>query len=456
MSTLERVIEGVPNYTKFMTVEELNQSSKALTEQFPKLVEMTQIGQSASGQPIYCLKIGQGKKNALLYGFPHPNEPVGSLMLEYLSWELVKNEELRKLFDFTWYIVKVADVDGAKLNEGWFKTPYSFRNYVYNYYRPAGNEQVEWSFPIQYKTLNYDKPSPETKALMGIIETNKPDFIYSLHNAGFGGVYYYVSEDSPLLYPIFEKAASDSNVPLSLGEPEVPFVKQYHRAVFQMPTTVDMYDFLEKHSKTDPAQIIMNGESSIGYARRFNPKVFEIVCEVPYYYDERICNLRKTKFVRRELVLQNLEFGRKDMEALKQIYERVKSHIDTHTKFQDALEYFMKSFEKSFEAEKRWAETAEELARNATIAEKFDNEIASRSYSLFKWGMLYRMIRNQRSFQKNRVLKETAQQIKDLIESRFRELTKKTQFKVIPIKKLVQIQLTAGLYSALYASIRCP
>lgn len=454
MSALEQVIEGVPNYTKFMTVEELNQSSKALAEQFPKLVEMTQIGQSASGQPIYCLKIGRGKKNALLYGFPHPNEPVGSLMLEYLSWELVKNEELRKIFDFTWYIVKVADVDGAKLNEGWFKTPYSFRNYVYNYYRPAGNEQVEWSFPIQYKTLNYDKPSPETKALMEIIEVRKPDFIYSLHNAGFGGVYYYVSEDSPLLYPIFEKAAFDRNVPLSLGEPEVPFVKQYHKAVFQMPTTVDMYDFLEKHSKTDPAQIIMNGESSIGYARRFNPKVFEIVCEVPYYYDERICNLRETKFVRRELVLQNLEFGRKDMEALKEIYERVKNHIDTHTKFQDALEYFMKSFEKSFEAEKRWAETAEELARNATIAEKFDSEIASRAYSLSKWGMLYRIIKNQKSFQRNRILKETAQQIKDLIESRFKELKKGTEFKVIPIKKLVQIQLTAGLYSALYASIR--
>lgn len=455
MSTLEQVIEGVPNYTKFMTVEELNQSSKALAEQFPKLVEMIQIGQSASGQPIYCLKIGQGKKNALLYGFPHPNEPVGSLMLEYLSWELVKNEELRKLFDFTWYIVKVADLDGTKLNEGWFKTPYSFRNYVYNYYRPAGNEQVEWSFPIQYKTLNYDKPSPETKALMEIIEVRKPDFIYSLHNAGFGGVYYYVSEDSPMLYPIFEKVASDRSVPLSLGEPEIPFVKQYHRAVFQMPTTVDMYDFLEKHSKTDPAQIIMNGESSIGYARRFNPKVFEIVCEVPYYYDERICNLRETKFVRRDLVLQNLEFGRKDMEVLEEIYEKVKNHIDTPTKFQNALEYFMKSFEKSFEAEKRWAETAEELARNATIAEKFDNEIASRVYSLSKWGMLYRIIKNQKSFQRNRILKETAQQIKDLIESRFKELKKKTEFKVIPIKNLVQIQLTAGLYSALYASIKC-
>ena len=454
VSVLEKVIENVPNYTGFMTVEELNESSKALAKQFPNLVEMKQVGRSASGQLIYYLKIGHGKKNALLYGFPHPNEPVGSLMLDYLSWELVRNEELRKLLDFTWYIVKVADVDGAMLNEGWFETPYSFRKYVYNYYRPAGNEQVEWSFPIEYKTLKYDKPSPETRALMEIIDSAKPDFIYSLHNAGFGGVYYYVSEDAPLLYPIFEKAAKDREVPLSLGEPEVPFVKQYHQAVFQMPTTVDAYDFYEKYSQKDPAEIIMSGESSLGYARRFNPNLFEIVCEVPYYYDERICNLRQTKSVRRDLVLENLEFQKKDMDALKEIYEKIKSHIDTHTKFQDALEYFMKSFEKSFEAEKKWAETAEELSRNATVAEKFDNEVASRSYSLFKWGMLYRLIKSQKEFKKDPVLKQAAEQIKNLIDSRIEQLEKKTKFKVIPVKKLVQIQLTAGLYSSLYKSLK--
>lgn len=454
MSLLEKVIESVPNYAGFMTVQELNQSSKALAQQFPNLVEMKQIGQSALEEPIYCLKIGHGSKCALLYGFPHPNEPVGSLMLDYLSWELARNEELRKILNFTWYIVKVADVDGAKLNEGWFKTPYSFRKYVYNYYRPAGNEQVEWSFPIEYKTLKYDKPSPETRALMAIIESTKPDFIYSLHNAGFGGVYYYVSEDAPLLYPIFEKAAQDRNVPLSLGEPEVPFVKQYHKAVFQMPTTVDSYDFLEKYSGKDPAEIIMSGESSLGYARRFNPKLFEIVCEVPYYYDDRICDLRKTKVMRRDLVLKNLEFQKKDMDLLRQIYESIKSHIDTHTKFQDALEYFIKSFEKSFEAEKRWAETAEELGRNATVAEKFDSEVASRSYSLFKWGMLYRLIRSQKNFQKDSTLKRAARQIRELIDSRIEQLEKKTRFNVIPIKKLVQIQLTAGLYSALYASLK--
>ncbi|MGB9819754.1 MAG: M14 family zinc carboxypeptidase [Pseudothermotoga sp.] len=452
MSVIEQVIEQVPDYNQFMTVEELNASSRRLKERFPEVVDLFEIGRSAQNEPIYCLKIGNGRKSALLYGFPHPNEPIGSVMLDYLSWKLSENRELRDMFDFTWYIVKVADVDGAKLNEGWFKKPYSFKHYVYNYYRPAGNEQVEWSFPIQYKTLKFDKPTSETQALMNIIEETSPSFIYSLHNAGFGGVYYYISEDAPLLYPIFEKAAQDQNVPLALGEPEVPYVTQFHQAVFLMPTTEHAYDYYEKYSKTDPATIIMSGESSIGYARRFNKNVFELVCEVPYYYDQRIQNTKSSKISRRKLVLEHLQFEKEDMEQLISLYQKIESKIDTHTKFQDALKYFMESFTKSYDARLQWAQTSEELERNATIAEKFDNQIGNRSYSLFKWGMLYRLIKSQKN--KDHLLSKTASQIREMIDSRIEKLQKKTEFKVIPIKKLVQIQLTAGLYTCLYTSLK--
>lgn len=452
MSIIEQVIKQVPDYRKFMTVEELNSSSKRLKEQFPQVVDFFEVGKSSQGEPIYCLKIGNGTKSALLYGFPHPNEPVGSVMLDYLSWKLAEDKEFRDIFDFTWYIVKVADVDGAKLNEGWFKKPYSFRHYVYNYYRPAGNEQVEWSFPIEYKTLKFDKPTSETQALMNIIKQTPPSFIYSLHNAGFGGVYYYISEDAPLLYPIFEKAAKDQNVPLSLGEPELPFAKQFHQAVFLMPTTVDTYDYYQKYSNVDPATIIMSGESSIGYAKRFNKNVFELVCEVPYYYDKRIENTKPTKISRRKLVLEELESDKNDMEHLISLYEKIKTKIDTHTKFQDALEYFMESFKRSYQARLRWAQTAEELERNATVAEKFDNQISSKSYSLFKWGMLYRLVKSQKN--KDQILSKTANQIKKIIDSRIELLEKKTKFTMIPIRKLVQIQLTAGLYSCLYTSLK--
>ena len=70
-------------------------------------------------------------------------------------------------------------------------------------YRPPSHQQIEWTFPIQYKSLEFDDPLPETRALMDLIAEVRPDFIYSLHNSGFGGVYFYVSEDAESLYRPF-------------------------------------------------------------------------------------------------------------------------------------------------------------------------------------------------------------------------------------------------------------
>ncbi len=98
-----------------------------------------------AGDQSACLKIGSGSKAILMYGFPHPSEPIGSMMLDYLSWQLAENKAFRNKFeDVSWYIVKAADNDGAEMNEGWFKGPYP---QLLNFYRPAGYQQVEWTFP---------------------------------------------------------------------------------------------------------------------------------------------------------------------------------------------------------------------------------------------------------------------------------------------------------------------
>ena len=86
-------------------------------------------------------------------------------MLEYLSRAYAENEELRKLLDFTLHIVKVSDPDGAKLNEGWFKGSFTPLNYALNFYRSAGYQQVEWTFPIKYKRLNFNNPHTGDKGL---------------------------------------------------------------------------------------------------------------------------------------------------------------------------------------------------------------------------------------------------------------------------------------------------
>lgn len=456
VNVIKEIIDNVPDYDVFKTVDELNESSKKLAEKYPDAVEFYEIGKSTLGDPIYCLKIGSGKKKALMYAFPHPNEPIGSMMLDYLSEKLAESEELRELLDFTWYIVKVADNDGAKLNEGWFKGPFTPLNYSLNFYRPSASQQVEWTFPINYKTLNFNSPISETRALMNIIEEAKPDFIYSLHNAGFGGIYNYISEDVPLLYPIYEKAYKDLELPASLGEPEMPYAVKFADAVYKMPTTQDTFDYYEKFSDKDPAVFLGDsGTSSYDYATRFNERTFELVCEVPYYYDPKVEDLSEIDKSRRELVLKNLEASENNYKELKKIYLPLKDKIEVHTPMQDALDFFIEKIsEESFTVQRNWAETSPELERNGTIAEAFDNGPVAKSYGMLVWGLLRRVFLANYEVTKNEELKAAADKIYDKMVSMSDDISKELDYKVIPVQKLVKVQLMTGLYTALYLKDR--
>jgi hypothetical protein len=117
---LNEVVDKVPYYKEFLTIAELDTSATVLADEFDT-VDKIKIGESAEGKPISYLKIGDGPKNALLFAFPHPNEPIGSMTVEYLSRHLAENPELVDKLGYTWYLIKAIDPDGAALNEGWFK-----------------------------------------------------------------------------------------------------------------------------------------------------------------------------------------------------------------------------------------------------------------------------------------------------------------------------------------------
>ncbi|MCW4020609.1 MAG: M14 family zinc carboxypeptidase, partial [Candidatus Bathyarchaeota archaeon] len=303
----EGIVRAVPEYERFMTVDELNESSRRLADKHPDLVELFQIGESTREEPIYALKIGEGKRKAILVGFPHPNEPIGGLAIEYLSSRLVEDECLREHLGFTWYFVKVADVDGARLNEGWFKEKYDNIRYMLNRYRPPARRQVDRSFPVEYKTLKWDKPMPETKVLMNMIDTVKPDFVFTLHNSSFGGAYFYISEPCPPLYPKLQGLVVSQGLPLHLGEP-YPYFRKLADGMFHIPVEEEIYDFLEKYYDKNPATIRNSGAGIWDYAKRVS-NAFTIICEVPYIYDERIADATPTTITKREAVLKSLEIS---------------------------------------------------------------------------------------------------------------------------------------------------
>ena len=147
-SIYQKLLSGIPDYKEFLTVDEMDESSRRLAAEHPDCVELFEMGKTRQGHPLLCLKIGSGSRNALMFGCPHPNEPIGTMMLEYFTKNLAENKELRDELDYTWYIVKAWDADGLRLNEKWLKGPYTLYNYSRNFFRPAGHKQVDWTFPV--------------------------------------------------------------------------------------------------------------------------------------------------------------------------------------------------------------------------------------------------------------------------------------------------------------------
>jgi len=448
------ILNDVPDYQTFYTVDELKASSYALAKRYPDTVEILPIGHSRQGDLIEAIKIGDGPKQALLFAMPHPNEPVGSMMLEYYSLRLAEDDSLRESLDYTWYLIKCIDPDNTRLNEGWFKGPFSIANYTRHHYRPPSFHQIEWTFPTDYKTLHFHDPLPETQAIMSLIEQIKPDLIYSLHNSGFGGIYFYITEEAPSLYKPFHELVESQELPLHLGEPEAPYIPVYTDAIFKMTGISEEYEYLKQNTDTDPATIRKGGTDSFDYARRIcNP--FGLVCEVPYFYNPLINDTSPSDTVRRDAILKGLEHDREDFSFLKEQYNIARDKLTMSSPFRDSIEETLRTYQQHLAAEENWARTDVKTAQVATVAEKFDSIVIREFYRLFPLGMFIRMLDTQTAATpESPVLASVSESVRTAFERLSSELEAKLDYTVIPIQKLVRIQLGSALLAAGYTAER--
>jgi hypothetical protein len=443
---LDEIIDSVPDYEEFLTVDELTSSCEKLAEEY-RHVEIFEAGVSTEGERIKCLRIGDGPRNALLFGFPHPNEPIGSMTLEYLSRRLAEDDGLREELGYTWYVIKCIDPDGARLNEGWFKEEFSPLTYALNYYRPPGKNQVEWTFPIDYKTLHFHTPIPETQALMRIIDEHRPDFMYSLHNAGFCGVYWYVGKEVPSLYPRFHSLVRDQGLPLHMGEPETPYIEKLDDAIFRMFGAEESYDFLGEHSDEDPATIRQSGTSSHGYLRSACDG-FTLVCEMPYYYDERVTDDSPSDVERREAVLDGIRWGEELYQFLKPRFDKISAKADKSSRLHATVSDYLQNFEKRNAPRRKHAETTEEYEGRATVAQEFDSRVSTKFYSILRMGMTLRVADQALASGPDRELEAAREEIHARLLETNEAVAKEAEIEVIPIQKLVRIQLGSGLLIA--------
>ena len=212
----DEILDAIPKYDRYLSVEELDDEYlQSCAREFPANVKLMDIGETVNRNRIRALRIGSGSHNAFLYGFPNPEEPLGGLLLDYFSKAIAENVEFLESMDYTWYMIKCADPDGAELNKGYLSVPYTPYNFALNFYRTPINQTGSMAFPYRYGSiLDVDSPTAETLAMMKIMDQNQMDFMSGLHVLRFGGVTYQVSEPCPELYSPLQMLARESHVPL--------------------------------------------------------------------------------------------------------------------------------------------------------------------------------------------------------------------------------------------------
>jgi hypothetical protein len=143
-------------YGRYLTLE----SIEPLLQEMNSNNELSIIGNSVLGKPIYKYQIGEGKIKILLWSQMHGNESTTTKglfdFLNLLNGGSKLAEQLLKSFSF--YCIPMLNPDGAKL------------------YTRLNANQID---------LNRDSQSltqPESKVLRASFEAFKPDYCFNLHD----------------------------------------------------------------------------------------------------------------------------------------------------------------------------------------------------------------------------------------------------------------------------------
>lgn len=371
----------------FPTVDALLADFEGLAAEHPDLVRAKRIGTSRLGEPIHSYAIGSGPRQLVLVGGVHPNEPIGFRTLQHLARELVADAGLRSAHDATWHLVPCIDPDGTRLNEGWFANPEDRVHYARRFYRPAPDEQVEWSFPFAHKDAWFDRVMPETQALMRLIDATSPDLLVGLHNAELGGVYYYVTRVLDGLVDALHAIPAALDLPLDAGEPEAPDLEQLAQAVFRSPLSREHYDYLEDLG-LDPATEV-GGGGSADYIERHG--TFGLVAELPYWSHPDATDTSGSGRAYRDVIAEKAAALTELGAVLQAALDAALPDLPVETPFLRASRAFVPAMGHIGTSEAARLDRIED-GREATVAEVFSNVDVVRCFRLRFGGILLRAI----------------------------------------------------------------
>ena len=335
MIDVESVLGELPSFDTFCSVEKLCRLAEQLREDRRFDVEI--IGNSVGGVPIHHVRCGTGSIKALLVGGPHAMEPIGSLTVFSLMTLIHQgNRELLEA-DVEWHIVPCIDPDGALLNEGWSQKPFTFENYLKNFYLQSMRDMVDCSFPVSHKKLLWNELSHEAAILKELLDRMQPDFYYGLHNAWIGGAFYFISHDIGRQYhERLHELLDRHGMPIQRRPLWREVCAQYGEGIIEMFDVTKHYDYVEKTSPA-PEQIVRYGASSRYYLTQIKPGALTFVTEMGYVRHPSDESEAKTGQNLRKFLLR-LDADNKFLASvLLEEWDKVKDQVDVTSPFYRAI-----------------------------------------------------------------------------------------------------------------------
>jgi hypothetical protein len=442
----QEALRRIPEFVAIPSVDELNREFSEIAERAG--LPLRRIGTSRLGEPLHALTVGTGPAQAVIFGGVHPNEPIGALTALHLAATLVDEPELAARLGYTWHIVPCIDPDGARLNEGWFAGPFTRGHYARHFYRPAADEQVEWTFPFSYKKAYFDRMMPETVALMRLIDDVRPAFMCSLHNGEHGGVYYYLSRPAPELYEPLHAIAAAVKLPLDTGEPEVPYTPRYAEAIFGMGRSEDAYDFAEA-AGLDPTRWDA-GASSAAYAEKYG--TLTLVTEVPYWLHPDANDVSESDETYADVLKRRAEGMDELSRRLGETLRAIEPDVSIRSPFLRASRAFVPGFEQLARQEAHRAGQPD-AARPATRAERFGCLDQVHCFRLRYGGMLLRALDAELAAGNGTpVIRHRHAELAEVYDGWVAEAEAVTSSEPIPLGTLAAVQYAAILAASAHAA----
>jgi hypothetical protein len=194
---------------RYPTVTQLVACARSLAIQRPGLCTLREVGVSRAGRPLHLLSVGHARRAVLVVAGAHANEPTGACTVLSLAERVLAERELRQ--DTSWHFLLCVDPDGASLHVT--PAPRSLYDYHLGFFRPAAEEQPEWSPSV----LPAHRLPPETRALTRVIDELRPYLQVTLHGTDLGGSWVQLTKDIPGLAEPFAKSAAQLHIPVETG-----------------------------------------------------------------------------------------------------------------------------------------------------------------------------------------------------------------------------------------------